>query len=138
VAKRLAALCLRAPWLQPLLQGPALIVPVPLHPRREVRRGFNQASLIARELARATGLRLGEGVLVRRVDTPAQTGLPARARRHNVARAFAVRRASALSGRRVLLVDDVVTTGATVRSCARALREAGATQVSVLSMARVD
>ena len=100
-------------------------------------RGFNQAALLANELARRAGIPVCEAALVRRADTPSQAGLSAAARRANVHDAFAVRRKAQVVGRAVVLVDDVYTTGATARACARALRAAGATEVRIVTVARV-
>src|SRR5262249_18871697 len=108
----------------------------PLHPRRQRERGFNQAELIAAVLARRTGLALLASALVRRKDTTTQTGLSAAARRNNVRGAFAVRRRAQIAGRRLGLVDDVLTTGATAGACARVLREAGAVEVRLIALAR--
>lgn len=114
------------------------IVPVPLHPFRLVRRKFNQSA----ELARALGMLAGRPVLfdaVRRVrHTRSQVGLRQRAREENVRGAFAVTPAGreALFGRRVILIDDVYTTGATVAAVTRAMRRAGAVDVTVLTFAR--
>jgi ComF family protein len=110
-----------------------LIVPVPLHRRRLQERGFNQALLLARGLPG----RVLRHTLVRTRHTQPQTGLNPRARRENVRRAFAVRGPEAVHGQSVLLVDDVYTTGATVRECSRALLAAGAREVRVLTVARV-
>jgi ComF family protein len=114
------------------------VVPVPLHPARLAERGFNQAELLAAPCARAWERPLVTGALVRTRPTRPQTELDAAERSANVAGAFAVRRPAALAGRRVLLIDDVLTTGATARAAARALREAGAAAVDVLVLARVD
>jgi ComF family protein len=138
VAERVAQALLAAPGAREWLEGAAVLVPVPLHPRRERERGFNQAALIATRVAALVGLRLEARALVRRVDTPSQTGLSASARRRNVARAFAVRRRAPIAGRSVVLVDDVMTTGATARACARAVIEAGAVEVRLLVAARVE
>jgi ComF family protein len=123
--------------------GPALplaavdvVVPVPLHPRRERERGFNQSWLLARRLAIAWGLTARADVLARRVATAAQTDLGAAARRLNVRDAFTVRRPELVAGRHVLLVDDVLTTGATAAACAVALRSGGAATVGVVTVAR--
>lgn len=133
---RLAALLLERPEARAVLSGSGVLVPVPLHPRRREQRGFNQSELLARALARECGLRVAGSALVRRTDTPAQTGLSAAARRRNVAGAFAVRRRAEIGGRVVVLLDDVLTTGATARECARALLEAGAAEVRLLTLAR--
>jgi ComF family protein len=121
-----------------VLSRDVVLVPVPLHPRRRRERGFNQAELLAAALGRRYGLVVASGVLVRRKDTAPQTGLSAAARRANVAGAFAVRHRGAVAGRLLVLVDDVVTTGATARVCAALLRGAGATDVRLLSAARVE
>ena len=114
-----------------------LIIPVPLHAEREHERGFNQAAVLARELARLSRLALDEHSVVRRIHTDRhRSGMDARARRDSVANAFAVRHPKLVAGRRVLLVDDVFTTGATVSACAAALREAGAQDIFVLTLAR--
>lgn len=137
VAGRLAEEMLGSLAVRRLLSPGCVLVPVPLHPRRLRLRGFNQSELLARELARRTGCRLLGGAVVRRKDTPPQTGLSAAARRANLQDAFVVRRRAPLAGRPVVLVDDVLTTGATARACARALRQAGASEVRLLTAARV-
>lgn len=113
------------------------ILPVPLHPKRQAERGFNQSALLARGLACGVGLPLREDVLTRSRHTPQQVGLDAAQRRANVAGAFACRPGHpALAGKRLLLVDDVCTTGATLAACAGALRAAGAREVWGLTLAR--
>jgi ComF family protein len=116
---------------------PTLVVPVPLHPRRQRERGFNQASLLARRVGRAWRVPVRDDALVRAVATPSQTELDAPARRANVRGAFRVRRPDAVAGHHVLLVDDILTTGATLSECARCLREGGAATVGALTVARV-
>jgi ComF family protein len=117
--------------------APDLLLPVPLHPRRQRTRGFNQAGLLARRLGRSHGWPVREDVLVRTVATPSQTELDAAGRRANVRGAFRLRRPAAVAGRHVVLVDDVLTTGATLSECARCLRAAGAARVGALTVARV-
>jgi ComF family protein len=116
---------------------PDLLVPVPLHPRRERERGFNQCSLLARRVGRAWGCPVRDDILSRTVATPSQTALDAAARRANVRGAFRLRRAAPLAGRHVALVDDILTTGATLSECARALLEGGAASVGAFTVARV-
>ena len=111
------------------------VVPVPLHPSRERSRGYNQASLLARPLARALGLPLEVGGLRRLRDTAPQASLDTEDRLVNVRTAFVARGAVP---RRVLLIDDVRTTGATLADCARALRAGGARRVYPLVLARVE
>jgi ComF family protein len=113
------------------------IVPVPLHAEREQARGFNQATLIGRELSRAAALRLDEVSLVRDKHVKRhRAGMDAKGRRETVADAFRVVHPVLIAGERVLLVDDVFTTGATVSSCADTLLAAGAAEVFVLTIAR--
>ena len=113
-----------------------VVVPVPLHRKRERQRGFNQAEVLAGEVARLRKIPLGARDCMRVRDTPPQTGLRAAERRKNVAGAFDVPEPQRIRGRRVLLIDDVLTTGATASACAQALREAGAKGVWVATLAR--
>jgi len=113
------------------------VVPMPLHWRKYLKRGFNQSELLAREVCRRRGLVLLDG-LRRRRHTPAQAGLTSHQRRANVAGAFFVPRSGEVQGKRLLLVDDVLTTGATANAAAAALKRAGAARVSVLVLARTD
>ena len=110
------------------------VVPVPLYWRRRLQRGFNQAELLARGLSRCTGIPVVRA-LGRLRPTPTQAGLSNSARRQNVARAFQSR---SVQGKRILLIDDVMTTGATAASCALALKHAGARRVALLTVARGD
>jgi ComF family protein len=115
--------------------APDLLVPVPLHARRLRRRGFNPAGELARAVARGLRVRRDPLALRRVRDTPSQTGLDRPARRRNVRGAFAAR-ARWTAPPTVWLVDDVVTTGATLREAARALRRAGARRVVAICAAR--
>ena len=111
------------------------VTPVPLHWRRQWQRGFNQSELLARTIARRCGIPVIQAL--RRVrPTVAQAGLSNTGRRRNVAAAFRPRRA--LAGQRILLIDDVMTTGSTAAACALALKRAGAAKVALLTVARVD
>lgn len=133
--------------------GPPVIVPVPLHRSRRRERGFNQAELLARGVERAWDRtpaspghstqpgghsvpRLEKACLARASATASQAGLSLRDRQTNVRHAFVVRRPTAIRDRRVILVDDVMTTGATASACAAALKKAGAGRVEVLTLAR--
>jgi ComF family protein len=113
------------------------VVPVPLHWRKKWSRGFNQSELLARHMAGRRKLPL-LNALRRRKTTAAQAGLSSAGRRRNVAGAFVARKAANVSGKRILLIDDVMTTGATASACATALKRAGAKSVSLLTLARVD
>lgn len=134
LAKPLSALLVSA---IPRDQAFDAVVPVPLHWRRRFTRGFNQSRLLAAAVAQRYGVAVTDA-LRRGRATPAQAGLTNARRRENVAGAFTVRRKAAVAGRRVLLVDDVMTTGATATACATALKRAGARRVALLTLARVD
>ena len=114
-----------------------VIVPMPLHWRKRWQRGFNQSALLASEIGRRSNIPVKHAL--RRIRyTATQAGLTNAKRRLNVSGAFRARTGQALDGKRVLLVDDVMTTGATAASCARALKVAGARQVTLLTLACVD
>ncbi|MGZ3015459.1 phosphoribosyltransferase family protein, partial [Pseudomonas aeruginosa] len=111
-------------------------LPVPLAPRRERRRGFNQAQQLAERLAGELDLHCDPHSLRRVLDTPAQQGLDATVRRRNLRHAFALAPASDVRGLHLALVDDVLTTGATTEHLSRLLRRAGAARVDVYCLAR--
>lgn len=112
-----------------------IIVPVPLHPHRLRERGYNQAALLARELGQSTGLPVAENGLVRMRATRPQVELNAQERKENVSDAFHCS-SMELKGKRVLLIDDVCTTGATLEACSIALRQVGARSVWGFTLAR--
>jgi competence protein ComFC len=122
----------------PVLRGQkeSFIVPVPLHPLKKREREFNQATVLAARLARATAIPMNERILFRVKPTETQTHLKREERAANMRGAFAVRDGAKLNGERIILVDDVFTTGATTNDCARALRTAGAGDVCVWTVAR--
>ena len=113
-----------------------LIVPVPLHWIREYSRGFNQAELIGEKVSKRFDIQLSKTSLKRTKATPSQTGLSLKERTKNIKGAFSVRNEQKLSGKRILLVDDVMTTGATVNECSRVLLQAGAREILVYTLAR--
>ncbi len=127
---------LLASRVEGLAGGFDVVVPVPLHWRRRWNRGFNQAEVIARQLARRTGRPLVTSALKRTHATAPQTARSRRARVANVKGAFVIRSRGAIAGSGILLVDDVATTGATVRECARVLKAAGADTVHAVTAAR--
>jgi len=126
-------------YMAPLIEGEGgeqIIVPVPLHRTRLWGRGFNQAAMIGRELARRTGVAEAPFALRRVKRTPSLRGLSGNQRRRAVSGAFKADRAQ-IEGKTVILVDDVLTTGSTAEGCARALKRAGAARVELISWARV-
>jgi len=114
----------------------SLIVPVPLHPVRARERGFNQAELLCGPLSQRTGVPIAIHCLQRTKLNAPQVAVPTQLRRANVRGAFAVTDPAAVKGRKVLVFDDVWTTGATLSECARVLRQAGASEVYLLSLCR--
>jgi ComF family protein len=119
-----------------VLAGADLLVPVPLHWTRLFRRRYNQAALLAQAIRSAGGPDVAADWLVRRRRTPAQGRLGPVARERNVRGAFVIRAGRSFAGKRVVIVDDVMTTGATVEECARVLKRAGAASIGVLTLAR--
>ncbi|MEJ2672361.1 MAG: ComF family protein [Deltaproteobacteria bacterium] len=137
--RQMANLPVMQHWLQHLLclelvADAGLIIPVPLHPRRLKQRGFNQALLLAKAFPQVP---VSRDAVVRVKDTVPQVELKPKERRDNVKGAFAVPEPALVKGKNVLLLDDVYTTGATVRECAKVLLRAGARRVEVLTVARV-
>ena len=124
----------------PLLREADFIVPVPLHPRRLWKRRFNQAAALAQLIARPTPKKFRPDLLLRARATAQQVGLSARERQKNVKGAFVVpfEARAKIAGKTIVLVDDVRTTGSTLRACTAALREAGASRIHVLCFALVN
>ena len=119
-----------------VLAGADLLVPVPLHWTRLFQRRYNQAALLAQAVHAAGGPPVAADWLIRRRRTPSQGHLGPAARERNVRAAFAVRAGRSFRGKRIVIVDDVMTTGATVEECARVMKRAGAAFVGVLTLAR--
>ncbi|MCH7554542.1 MAG: ComF family protein [Proteobacteria bacterium] len=120
-----------------LLAHADAVTPVPLHRRRLFSRRYNQSALLAREIAAGTGLAFEPDLLVRTRNTESQINFSWRGRARNVSGAFALRPGRPVAGRRIILIDDVMTSGATVNACAKALKRANAVSVGVLTLARV-
>lgn len=114
-----------------------VIIPVPLHRTRLMKRRYNQSALLARALSKRCGIPMDVQCLLRGRRTPSQGGLSAQGRRRNVQGAFTVADADRVAGQRIVLIDDVMTTGATLNACARSLKRAGATRVDAVCLARV-
>lgn len=112
------------------------IIPVPLFPEKEKQRGFNQAAILTRELAKRKKIPLIEGQLIKVKNTSPQTSLEAADRHKNLKGAFAVIDFHEIKGKTVLLIDDVFTTGSTIQECSLALAEAGALEVRALTIAQ--
>ena len=118
-------------------QNATLIVPVPLSKKRLLEREFNQAAVLSKILARQTGIKLDEQSLVRKVDTPMhRIGMDGKARAMSVENAFEVKRPTFIEKEKVLLIDDVFTSGATVSNCAKVLKKNGADKVYVFTLAK--
>ena len=112
-----------------------VVIPVPLHEKRLRKREFNQSALIAKYLAASQGITVMLDCLVKIRDTMPQVGLSSRERRKNIKGAFAINNRPLISGKDIVLVDDVVTTGATVRECSKVLKKAGARNIYVITLA---
>ncbi len=137
LGKALAAFALRALGEEEVLWwGVDGIIPIPLFPEKERKRGFNQASVVARELAKRKNVMFFKNWLVKVKNTPPQTSLEAADRQKNLKGAFAVLDFEGIKGKTVLLVDDVFTTGATLQECSLVLMKAGALEVRALTIAQ--
>lgn len=119
----------------PLFQGIDYLIPVPLHPRREKQRGYNQSLLIAQGINEVTGIPIGDKYLIRAIYTTTQTKKSADERHKNVKDIFEVRFPEELEGKHVLLIDDVLTTGATLESCAHQLENIPGIMISAATAA---
>jgi ComF family protein len=122
----------------PLYQTIQTIIPVPLHPKKQRKRGYNQSEQIARGIAEVTGWSIDNKSVTRKIFTDTQTRKTRLERWKNVAEVFTVTQAEALTGKHVLLVDDVITTGATIEACAQQLLHIDNCKVSVAALACVN
>lgn len=135
LARPMAA-AMAAVWAASGMEVPDLVTSVPVLGRRFLSRGYNQAALLASAFSRAVGLPADNFILVRPGTGKSTRGLGADERRALAVGSFKVRNGRNVNGHRILLIDDVITTGATVSDCARALKSAGASRVDVLTFAR--
>lgn len=137
--RKVGAAATMARFMAPLAEadGDSVLVPVPLHRWRLWTRGFNQSALVAKEIGRRLAVEHRPLGLQRTRRTRPLKGMGVAERRREVARAFAVREPAAVAGRRVILVDDVLTSGSTSEACARVLLKAGAARVDLVCFARV-
>ncbi len=111
------------------------VIPVPLHQKRLRQREFNQSALLAKYLAKSLGIAMMLNCLVKVRDTTPQVGLRSQDRRKNIKHVFDLKQRELIEGKNIMLVDDVVTTGATVRECSRVLKKAGARNIYVITLA---
>ena len=122
-----------------ILMDADMLIPVPLHKSRLRQRRFNQAALLARGISQLSGIPYNTEILMRKKNTPSQGGQTFLGRRRNVSGAFTMRQklSTKITGKRIVLIDDVYTTGSTLSACARTLKRAGAAQVDALTLMRV-
>ncbi len=120
------------------LSGVEFIIPVPLHKKREKQRGFNQSELLSREISKLSSVPVMKNNLIKTRPTLAQVSLEASEREGNLRGAFMVRRPEKIAGRTLLLVDDVYTTGSTIKECTKELKKAGAREVRAITLARAQ
>lgn len=118
-------------------EGADIIIPIPLHYTRLIKRRYNQSGLLAKELGKITGLKVDYTSVIRHKKTRPQVEFSGRERIKNVKGVFSVKHPEKIKGKRIVLIDDVMTTGSTMKECAMALRKAGAKSVDALTVARV-
>jgi ComF family protein len=124
-------------WQRKPLNTSTLIIPVPLHPERYRKRGFNQSYILAQALSKRTKVPVETSSLIRTVHTDKyRTGMDTKSRKESVINAFKVQHPRIIEGENILLIDDVFTTGATVSACASVLKESGAQEIFILTVAR--
>lgn len=113
-----------------------IIIPVPIHKKRRLKRGYNQTELVAKEICKNTGLELKTDTLVKQKNIVAQSELNKNERKSNIKNAFKVKNTGKIIGKKILLFDDIYTTGSTVNECSKMLREAAVKQIGVLTIAK--
>lgn len=134
VAFQLGRLCATELMADDFFAGIDLLIPIPLHPSRQRKRGYNQSMYIAQGVSQATGIPLSTDVLVRIRDGESQTEKPAYERRSDMQGSFALKQATPIVGKHLLLIDDVLTTGATAMACIQTLKETEGVRISVLTL----
>ena len=137
VAKSLGKLWACAWAIHTPVADDAILVPLPLHPKKQKERGFNQAQVLAQQLSERLNMPL-ENILTRILDTPPQSGLHPRMRIENVAGAFDIAKDASVQGKNYIIIDDIYTTGASLNECARVLKNAGADNVNCMTLSIVE
>ena len=117
---------------------PDLIVPVPLHYKRLIQRRYNQSALLAEEIAKLSGIKVNDSSLIRKKNTIPQVEFSGKARVGNVKNAFMIEDSENIKGKNIILIDDVMTTGSTLKECAKSLKRAGASNIYALTAARTS
>ena len=136
VGENLGGMMAKACYDSLAIENYSLIIPVPLHPKRLRERGFNQSLILARQISKMFSIPLDFIALRRKISTEAQVNLSGRQRMANVRGAFEVADRSRIEGKKILLIDDVYTTGSTAKECSKILMKSGAKEVAVLTLAR--
>ena len=113
-----------------------IIIPVPIHKKRRLKRGYNQTELIAKEICKNISLELKTGVLIKQKNIKAQSELNKNERKQNIKNAFEIKNINEIIDKKILLFDDIYTTGSTVNECSKILKKAGAKQIGVLTIAK--
>ena len=121
-----------------LFEAPDVIIPVPLHSKKQLLRGYNQCKVFGDAIGQVAGVRCDDSILLKHKETTSQTGKSRTERIKNVSDCFTVAKPGELAGRKVLIVDDVVTTGATIEACCLILQNHGVSHISVLAIAATD
>ena len=113
-----------------------IIIPVPIHKKRKHRRGYNQTELVAKEISHQLKIKMGKDVLIKNINTKAQSELSKKERNDNIKGAFKVQNLQKIIGKKILLIDDIYTTGSTANECRKILKLAGAKNIGILTIAK--
>ena len=134
--KTFARIMLKSEKAYGILKNYDIIIPVPIHKKRKLQRGYNQTELIAREIAKNINVTLQTNVLIKTKNTEVQSLLTKRQRSQNVKNAYNTRNTERIKDKKIILFDDIYTTGSTVRECSKTLKKAGAKEILVLTVAK--